>query len=116
MFNSLKNCSLKVINTDPNSFCLSGADGKIGLNSTCKDEDVNILAGGSTALGVGVTSDKFTISSQLSKLTFYNWLNLSARAHVTTYEFIRFAFYRDDLSSIKKIIIFSGVNDFFYIL
>jgi hypothetical protein len=113
MFKSQNNYCSDVVNTDSNGFRLSGIDGKLQIDDLDRTGSVNIFTGGSSAFGVGATSDKSTISAYLSKATNSRWVNLSGRANVSTQEFISFAYYRDLLSSIDNIVIFSGVNDLY---
>jgi len=113
MFTSLNNYCSDVLNTDSHGFRLSGADGKLQVDNLNRAGSINILTGGSTAFGVGATSDKSTISALLSKETNNSWVNFSGRSYVSTQEFISFAYYRDLLPSVENIVIFSGVNDLY---
>ena len=113
MFKSLSNYCSDTVNTDSHGFRLSGVNGKLQVDDLNRAGSVNILTGGSSAFGVGATSDKSTISAYLSKATNNNWVNLSGRAYVSTQEFISFAYYRDLLPSVDNIVIFSGVNDLY---
>lgn len=113
MFKSPNNFTSNVVNTDSNSFRLSGSDGKLRLDNLDQKSNINIITGGSTAFGIGATSDQSTISSYLSNKTNKNWVNFSGRAYVSTQEFISFAYYRDLAQSINNIVIFSGINDLY---
>ena len=61
MFFNQPNFRSSVVNTDSRGFRFSGMMGK-GDNLT-KSKSVNIFSGGSTAFGVGSTSDKNTIEA-----------------------------------------------------
>ena len=113
MFKSQNNYSSDIVNTDSNGFRFSGADGKLRIDNFDRTGTVNIITGGSTAFGVGATSDKSTISAYLSNATNSRWVNFSGRAYVSTQEFLSFAYYRDLLPCIDNIVIFSGVNDLY---
>lgn len=113
MFRSPKNFKSDVVNTDLNSFRLSGSDGKLRLDSLDSSNIVNVLTGASTAFGVGATSDKSTISAYLSNLTRDDWVNFAGRAYSSSQEFISFAYHRDFVKSIDNIVIFSGINDLY---
>ena len=113
MFKTENNYCSEVVNTDANGFRYSGADGRLQVGNLEPTGSVNIFTGGSSAFGVGATSDKSTISAYLSKATNSRWINFSGRAHVSTQEFITFAYYRDLLPSVGNIVIFSGFNDLY---
>jgi hypothetical protein len=113
MFKSQSNYCSDIVNTDSNGFRFSGADGKLKADSLDQTGSVNIFTGGSTAFGVGATSDKSTIPAYLSKATNSRWVNFSGRAYTSTQEFISFAYYRDLHPAIDNIVIFSGINDIF---
>ena len=113
MFKSMSNYCSDTVNTDQHGFRLSGIDGKFKVDDHDRANSVNVITGGSSAFGVGATSDKFTIPAYLSKATNDTWVNLSGRAHVSTQEFISFAYYRDFLPCIDNIVIFSGINDLY---
>jgi len=113
MFRAENNYCSEVVNTDSNGFRFSGLDGKLQVDNLEHVDAVNIFTGGSSAFGVGATSDKCTISAYLSKATNSRWINLSGRAYSSTQEFITFAYYRDLLPSIGNVVIFSGFNDLY---
>lgn len=71
---------------------------------------INLFIGGSTALGVGATNDKFTIPSYLSTLRNEYWLNLGGRGYNATQEALLFMMHYPKFRDIKKVIVFSGIN------
>lgn len=113
MFKSPKNFKSNIVNTDSNSFRLSGADGNLNLDNLESTNNINILTGASAAFGVGASADQSTISAYLSKKTNNDWVNFSGRAYTSTQEFISFAYYKDLVQSIDNIVIFSGINDLY---
>ena len=113
MFKSKSNYCSDIVNTDSNGFRFSGADEKLISDSLDQKSSVNIFTGGSTAFGIGATSDKNTIPAYLSKMTNSRWVNFSGRAYSSTQEFISFAYNRGLHPNIENIVIFSGINDIF---
>ena len=69
-----------------------------------------IFLGGSSAFGIGATSDLTTIPGFLNSITRYNWLNLGGRAFNSTQEVILV-----HLANLKKIdgpiVVMSGINN-----
>ena len=78
-----------------------------------KDKETAALIGGSSAFGVGATTDSSTVSSLLSAKTNMHFFNLGGRAFSGFQEIILFQSLINRLTNIKKIIIFSGLNDIF---
>ena len=76
-------------------------------------KDKAALIGNSSAFGVGAGSDSSTLSSILSQQTNYHFFNLGGRAFSGFQETILFQSLINQLSSVKKIVIFSGANDLF---
>lgn len=74
-------------------------------------KDVNIILGGSTVFGVGSSNDSQTIASYLSKKTGEVWLNLGVRGAVSLQEYNHFVRVFSRFKKIKKVILFSGIND-----
>jgi hypothetical protein len=74
---------------------------------------VNVLVGGSTAFGVGATTDAGTASSRLWSryATEHAWLNFGGRAHNSAQELINFLLHRHLLPEIRNIVLFSGLNN-----
>ncbi len=114
MFSQSPNYRSKIINTDNKGFrfnSIPNKEEKSVLESLNKKENILIL-GNSTAFGVGATSDDKTISSYLTDKNT-NYINLACRAHVGFQELINLYSNLHKLLNIKKIIIISGINDFY---
>jgi hypothetical protein len=111
MFFHHRNYTSAIINTDDMGFRLSHSP--CGWASTADfpaDKPVNIVIGGSTALGTGTTSDASTVSSALSKLTGEVWLNFGGRGYNSVQEAIIFMLNQHRFDKINNIIILSGLN------
>lgn len=106
-----KNFRSKTINTDSLGFRYSvQRDAGYSVGSLAKGQKVNLLVGGSTALGVGATADKFTVASYLSELTGELWLNFSGRGFNSTQEVLLYLVNQTKFSDIGHVIVFSGMN------
>ncbi|MEV7007431.1 hypothetical protein [Streptosporangium sp. NPDC051022] len=109
------NFTSPVINTDRSGFRLSrGPDGEsASASSTVPKGPVRVLSGGSTALGVGATSDAHTLTSLLWSryAPSHPWLNFAGRCYNSTQEALIFTLYRHQLPEIDEVVIFSGLND-----
>ena len=110
MFSQCANFTSSFVNTDSNGFRHSYDKNNKLINHNIINE-ANILIGGSTAFGVGATSDLHTIPSLLNKNTNETWLNFGGRAYTSAQELMLFLFYHHNISKINKIVIFSGMND-----
>lgn len=118
MFFNQPNFRSKTVNTD--SFGLRFNNQK-DLNNTndiidykLKNNKKNyLLMGSSTSFGVGTCLDEFTISSLLESNKDFNVINLSGRALNGFQEIISLFSHFGRLKNISKIIIFSGINDFY---
>lgn len=75
--------------------------------------EVNLLVGGSTAFGVGASSDESTVSSYLSKMTNEYWLNCGVRGAVSFQEIIHLINHYERFYKIKRIVFLSGINDIY---
>lgn len=104
--------SSDVVNTDSRGFRVvnKGPD-KISDFRNINKWPLGLFVGGSSAFGIGATSDKNTIPSILNSTTDYLWLNFGGRAFSSTQELILFMLNRRHLDGIRKVIIFSGLND-----
>jgi len=112
MFVNAENYSTSVVNTDKFGFRKTFyKDRLIGLDEIKKyTEKQNIIVGGSTAFGMGSTSDNNTIHSYLSK--FGNFcFSLGVRAATSQQELILYLQFKRYFNKIKNIIIISGLND-----
>lgn len=111
MFFHQKNYRSAVINTDEMSFRMSKSfSGLISPANFSTDELVNIVIGGSTAMGTGATSDAYTSSSTLSKLTGEIWINFGGSVYNCVQEAILFMLNQHRFKKIKNIIILSGLS------
>lgn len=101
------------INTDKYGFRYSiFQQQKVSVASFPKTttSSVNLLIGGSTALGVGATEDRFTVASYLSELTGEVWLNLAGRGYNSTQELLLYLLNQKRIGSVNKIVVLSGMN------
>ncbi len=71
---------------------------------------VNLLVGGSTALGVGACSDQATLASQLAEVTGEVWLNFAGRGYNATQELIMFLMHQNKFTKINRVVVMSGIN------
>jgi hypothetical protein len=106
--------SSQTVNTDRSGFRISTGPGGIKASAAghIPPGPVRIIAGGSTALGVGATSDSSTLASLLWSRYAPSapWLNFGGWFLNPTQEALLFALYRHLLGNISEIVIFSGVN------
>lgn len=75
-----------------------------GATSRC-----SIVAGGSTAFGVGATQDAHTIPSVLNRTTDGLWLNFGGRTFNSTQELLLFLLHLP--RKLDRVVIFSGANN-----
>ncbi|SEP97458.1 GDSL-like Lipase/Acylhydrolase family [Streptomyces sp. yr375] len=104
----------EVVNTDRLGFRVShGATGTASVVDAPAEGTVNVLAGSSTAFGVGATRDAASIPSRL--WTRYApsapWLNLGARGYCSTQETMLYLLHREMLPPVDRIVILSGLNN-----
>lgn len=104
--------SSDVVNTDSRGFRINykGEDAVANFQNP-HDLPVSLLMGGSTAFGIGTTGDRKTIPSLLNASTDDLWFNFGGRAFSSTQEFFLFLFYHVWLKKIRRIVIFSGINN-----
>jgi hypothetical protein len=106
-----KNFISSSVNTDTLGFRYSYLHKKrYSVAELPDNKSVNLLVGGSTALGVGSTHDAYTVASFLSELTGDVWLNFSGRGYNAVQELIMFLMHQDKFSQISRVIILSGIN------
>jgi hypothetical protein len=102
------------VNTDRCGFRIStGPDGvRASAAGHIPPGPVRILAGGSTALGVGASSDSNTLASLLWSRYAPSapWLNFGSYCFNPTQEVLLLTLYRHLLGGIEEIVIFSGIN------
>lgn len=71
---------------------------------------VNLLVGGSTALGIGASSDEHTVASYLSMLTGEVWLSLASCGLDATQELLMFLSHQHRFGEIGHVVVLSGLN------
>ncbi|MGE7989624.1 hypothetical protein ACQKPE_00940 [Pseudomonas sp. NPDC089554] len=71
---------------------------------------VNLLVGGSTALGIGASSDEHTVASYLSMLTGEVWLNLGGCGLNAAQELLMFLSHQHRLGQVGHVVVLSGLN------
>ncbi|PNE59689.1 G-D-S-L family lipolytic protein [Paraburkholderia fungorum] len=100
-----------VINTDSLGFRYSSSDrGFYSVADLPTDRPINLLVGGSTALGTGATTDGGTISSRLSAHTNETWLNFSGRGYNAVQEVLLFLMHQQRFTHINNVVVLSGIN------
>jgi hypothetical protein len=102
-----------VVNTDRLGFRIShGANATASVAGERPAGPVRLLAGASTAFGLGATSDRTTLSSLLWSRYAPSapWLNFAGTVYSTAQEVILFLLHRHLLPEIEEIIILSGFN------
>lgn len=111
MFFHHGNYRSEIINTDDMGFRLSQSPyGWVSPMDFPTDKPVNIVIGGSTVLGTGTTSDAYTVSSTLAKLTGEVWLNFGGRGYNAVQESILFMLNQHRFTKINNIVVLSGLN------
>jgi hypothetical protein len=102
------------VNTDRSGFRIStGPDGaSASAGGHVPPGPVRILAGGSTALGVGASSDSNTLASLLWRryAPTAPWLNFGSYCFNPTQEALLFTLYRHVLGEVDEIVLVSGIN------
>ena len=112
MFTNTPNYRSKICNTDIFGlrFNHNNHEFKSIFEQEIKKEKI-AMVGSSTTFGVGASSDEKTIPSMLSINSNYHTLNLGVRAHNGFQEIILFQSLINKIKNLKKIILFSGMND-----
>ncbi|RUR15309.1 SGNH/GDSL hydrolase family protein [Legionella sp. km535] len=111
MFFHHKNYKSEVINTDAFGFRYThDQNERYSMEQFPVDKPVNLIIGGSTALGTGTTSDRYTVPSALSDYTREIWLNLGGRGYNATQELILFLMHQHRFTKINRVILLSGAN------
>ncbi len=106
-----KNFRSKAINTDALGFRYSELNGvRFSVAERPLRGKINLLVGGSTALGVGASRDKFTVASRLNKLTGEVWLNFAGHGYNATQEILMFLMHQRRLGDIGHVVVLSGIN------
>lgn len=71
---------------------------------------INLLVGGSTALGIGASCDEHTVASHLSMLTGEVWLNLASCGLNASQELLLFLTHQHRFGQIGHVVVLSGLN------
>lgn len=103
-----------VVNTDAVGFRYSEKDGKrLSPADHEGTESVRLLAGSSTAFGIGASADRWTLSSCLSANDTrpQPWLNFGGRSFNSTQELMLLVLNRHLLPKVDEIVLFSGFNN-----
>lgn len=104
----------EVVNTDRLGFRFSHGDAgrTAGVGEQLPEGPVRLLAGSSTAFGIGASSDRHTLPSYLwsRHAPSLPWLNFAGRSHNSTQELLLFTLYRHLLPQVDEIVLFSGFN------
>ncbi len=106
-----KNFISNTVNTDALGFRYAYCDGhRYSVAELPDGTPINLLVGGSTALGVGACSDQATVASKLSEMTKEIWLNFSGRGYNATQEVLMFLMHQHKFARINRVVILSGMN------
>jgi hypothetical protein len=99
----------EVCNTDRLGFRISkGGSDQASAAGRRPEGPVRLLAGSSTAFGIGATIASRLWSQHAPKTP---WLNFAGRSHNSTQELLLFLLHRHLLPQIEEIVIFSGFNN-----
>ncbi|GJB81113.1 MAG: hypothetical protein ACWA7D_13740 [Pseudomonas asiatica] len=71
---------------------------------------VNLLVGGSAALGIGASSDEHTVASHMSMLTGEVWLSLAGCGLNASQELLMFLTHQHRLGQLGHVVVLSGLN------
>lgn len=111
MFFHHKNYRSEVINTDALGFRYSDYRGKrVSVADLPDGRPVNLLVGGSTALGTGASTDAHTVASRLAAHTGEPWLNFSGRGYNAVQEVLLYLMHQHRFSRINNVVVLSGIN------
>ncbi|WP_329312476.1 SGNH/GDSL hydrolase family protein [Streptomyces sp. NBC_01262] len=106
-----------VLNTDRLGFRLShgpsGEYASVAGRHPAGGGPVSLLAGSSTAFGVGSTSDATAIPSRLwsEHAPATPWLNFGGRGYCSTQEVLLYLLHHQRLPRVERIVILSGLNN-----
>ncbi|MDQ1646229.1 MAG: hypothetical protein QOJ50_2413 [Cryptosporangiaceae bacterium] len=104
----------EVINTDRLGFRLShGSGGTASVGGDTPDGPVRLLAGTSTVLGLGATSDAATMASRLwtEHAPSKPWLNFGGRSLNSAQNLLLYTLHRHLLPPVEEIVYFDGFNN-----
>ncbi|RAS33949.1 MULTISPECIES: hypothetical protein [unclassified Pseudomonas] len=71
---------------------------------------INLLVGGSTAMGIGASSDEHTVASHLSMLTGEVWLSLAGCGLNASQELLMFLTHQHRFGEVGHVVLLSGLN------
>lgn len=71
---------------------------------------INLLVGGSTAMGIGASTDEHTVASHLSMLTGEVWLSLAGCGLNASQELLLFLTHQHRLGEVGHVVLLSGLN------
>ena len=114
MFSEPLNFRSKVVNTDINGFRFNNipnSDQKSIFDNN-EDKNKNLVCGNSFGFGYGASDDTKTLPAIISEKDSLT-LNLCSSAHVGFQEIQSLLFNINRLKNVKKIFIFTGLNDFY---
>jgi hypothetical protein len=114
MFFQLSEFRSPVVNTDRLGFRHALHDGlPYSLGAHLPAGNVNLLVGGSTAMGLGATTDAATVPSRLAADGADGaWLNLGGRGFTSTQELLLFMLHGERVSRrVENIVLLSGLNN-----
>ena len=117
MFSQSKNFRSAICNTDSYGLRYNNKkdlDLKPSIFDEVSSKEKCVIIGSSTAFGSGSTLDKNTLASLLSQNTDYHFYNLGIMSCNGFQELILFQSLINKIKNIKKIVIFSGINDLFF--
>ncbi len=109
-----QNIDNKILSTDQFGFRYTDSNERYTIlndNHTHENNEQIIITGNSTAFGIGCSSDKKTIPSNLSNLLKKRVYNLSLRTCNSFQELILFLQVLDKFKNLKTVVIVSGFND-----
>lgn len=104
----------KVVNTDSIGFRYARqGETDVSVADNHAAGPVRLLAGSSTAFGLGASSDAWTLPSRLNvhDERAEPWLNFGGRTFNSTQELLLLTLYRHLLPAVDEIVIFSGFNN-----
>ena len=102
----------EVVNTDAHGFRhSSGPEGETVTVEKNHATIRNLIAGGSCGFGVGASGDSGTLASRLAGLGGETWANFCVRAHTVQQQLTQFTFFMPRLSSLRRIVLFCGLNE-----
>jgi hypothetical protein len=111
---SLDKYGLRHNNFDEESLNINEFENSIFDKSLYKEFDQTAaIVGGSATFGTGASKDRYTISSILSNKSNIHYFNLGCSAFNGFQEIINFQIFQEKMEGIKKIIVYSGLNDIF---